>query len=57
VATRIQIELPNRIESNVESGTWIVLGSIVVVALMAYFCRAPRSPDVATESLSKRWFG
>ncbi|MEX2187401.1 MAG: hypothetical protein WD875_11425 [Pirellulales bacterium] len=40
-----------------ESGTWIVVGSIVVVALMAYFCRTPRSADAGVESLSKRWFG
>lgn len=40
-----------------ESGTWVVVGSIVVAVLMGYFCRAPRSADVRVESLAKRWFG
>jgi hypothetical protein len=41
----------------VESGTWIVVGSALVIALMAYFGRRPRPADAATESLGKRWFG
>jgi hypothetical protein len=42
----------------VESGTWIVLGSLFVIVLMAYFARMPRAAGTpAAESLSKRWFG
>jgi hypothetical protein len=45
-------------EQIVESGTWIVLGSLFVIVLMAYFGRMPRAAGApAAESLSKRWFG
>lgn len=41
-----------------ESGTWIIVGCVVVAAMMVVFRRMPTTVrgDVP-ESLGKRWFG
>jgi hypothetical protein len=41
----------------VESGTWIIVGCVIVVAMIVYFRRVPAPADTEHESLAKRWFG
>jgi hypothetical protein len=49
--------LAKRSELAVESGTWIIVGLLVVGVMVMSFCRAPRTAREPTESLSERWFG